>query len=398
MSRKPALSFIFITLVLDILGIGLIVPVLPDLVKSFQGGDVAEASHTYGVLMSVYALMQFVCAPILGSLSDRYGRRPVILVSLLGSGLDYFLLAFAPNLGWFFIGRVIAGITGANFSAATAYIADISPPEKRAANFGLVGAAFGLGFIIGPVLGGLLGKVDMHLPFIVAGSLTLINWLYGWFVLPESLAPENRRAFSWAKANPVGALIDLARHPMLFGLAGAYFLLGLAHQVYPSTWALYTGHRYHWSELQIGLSLGAVGICAAVVQGGLTRKIIPIIGEAKAIIIGVAVTVVCFVGYGMATDGWMIYPLIVVGSLAGICNPALQALISRAAGADEQGYIQGALTSLASVAGVFGPYFATRLFGHFVSATPPVPGIAFFCGAALNLVALGVAARSLRKA
>jgi len=395
--RKPALSFIFITLVLDILGIGLIVPVLPDLVKHFQGGDIADASHTYGLLASVYALMQFVFAPILGSLSDKYGRRPVILISLLGSGLDYLLLAFAPNLTWFFVGRVIAGITGANFSAATAYIADISPPEKRAANFGLVGAAFGLGFIIGPALGGVLGSIDMRLPFIVAGVLTLINWLYGWFVLPESLGQEHRREFSWAKANPVGALIDLARHPMLLGLASAYFLLCVAHQVYPSTWVLYTGHRYGWSELDTGLSLAAVGFCAALVQGGLTRKIMPILGEGKAIMLGVAIAVVSFTGYGLATQGWMIYPLVVFGSIAGITTPAVQSLISRGVGADEQGGVQGSLTSLNSVAGIVGPSIATTLFGHFASTTPAVPGAAFFLGALLNLLALGVAFRSLRK-
>ena len=395
--RKPALPFIFVTLVLDILGIGLIVPVLPDLVKHFQGGDVAQASHTYGLLASVYALMQFVCAPILGSLSDRYGRRPVILLSLLGSGLDYLLLAFAPNLAWFFVGRVVAGITGANFAAATAYIADISPPEKRAANFGLVGAAFGLGFIIGPAMGGLLGHYDLRLPFVVAGVLTLINWLYGWFVLPESLALENRRAFSWAKSNPVGALINLGRsHPMVLGLAISYFLLCIGHQVYPSTWVLYTTYRYGWSELDTGLSLAAVGFCAALVQGGLTRKIVPKIGESKAIMVGVAVAVVSFVGYGLASHGWMIYPLIVFGSIAGITTPAVQALISKGVGADEQGGVQGSLTSLNSVAGIIGPFIATGLFGHFVTTQPAVPGAAFFCGAALNLLALAVAIRSLR--
>jgi DHA1 family tetracycline resistance protein-like MFS transporter len=395
--RKPALPFIFVTLVLDILGIGLIVPVLPDLVKHFQGGDVAQASHTYGLLASVYALMQFVFAPILGSLSDRFGRRPVILLSLLGSGLDYLLLAFAPNLAWFFVGRVVSGITGANFAAATAYIADVSPPEKRAANFGLVGAAFGLGFIIGPAMGGVLGHYDLRLPFIVAGVLTLINWLYGWFVLPESLGQENRRAFSWAKSNPVGALISLGRsHPMVLGLAVAYFLLCIGHQVYPSTWVLYTSHRYGWSELDTGLSLAAVGFCAALVQGGLTRKIVPKIGESKAIMLGVAVAVVAFTGYGLASHGWMIYPLIVFGSISGITTPAVQALISKGVGADEQGGVQGSLTSLNSVAGIIGPFVATGLFGHFVNTKPAVPGAAFFCGAVLNLLALAVAIRSLR--
>lgn len=397
MPRKPALVFIFITLVLDILGIGMIVPVLPKLVEKFGGGDLGQASHTYGLLASSYALMQFVFAPVLGSLSDRFGRRPVILISLLGSGLDLLLLAFAPSLTWFFVGRLIAGITGANFSAATAYIADISPPEKRAANFGMVGAAFGLGFIIGPALGGILSDFGLRVPFIAASILTLINWLYGCFVLPESLAPENRRSFSWAKANPVGALASFARHPMLLGLAAAYFLLCVAHQVYPATWVLYTGYRFDWTPKMTGWSLAAVGFCAALVQGGLTRKIVPKLGEPKSILIGVLVAVVSFTGYGLATAGWMIYPLIILGSIAGITTPALQAVISRGSGADEQGGVQGALTSLNSVAGIAGPYLATWLFGHFIKTTPPVPGAAFFCGAGLNLLALVIAFGTMRK-
>src|SRR5688572_16786969 len=286
MARKPAIAFIFVTLVLDILGIGLIIPITPRLVESFQGTGVADASKTYGLLVALYSLMQFVGAPILVSLSDKFGRRPVILLSLLGAGLDYFLLAFAPTLGWFFVGRIIAGLTGANFAAATAYMADISPPEKRAANFGLIGAAFGLGFILGPALGGMLGDVGLRVPFIVAGVLTLLNVLYGWFVLPESLAPENRRGFSWGRSNPVGALLHLQKYPMVFGLAGTYFLIYLAHQVLPSTWVLYTSYRYNWTVGQTGLSLAVVGLMAAIVQGGLTRLIVPRIGERKATVIG----------------------------------------------------------------------------------------------------------------
>ncbi len=244
-NRKPALTFIFVTLVLDVLGVGLIIPNLPLLVKNFSGGSTAAASHTVGWLASLYSLMQFGFAPLVGSLSDRFGRRPVILTALLGSGLDYFLMAFAPNLGWFFVGRIISGITGANITAASAYIADISPPEKRAANFGLIGAAFGIGFIAGPALGGVLGDLDptLRLPFFVAGGLTLVNWLYGLFVLPESLPPQHRRQFSWAQSNPVGSLLALRRHPVAFGLTGTYFLINVAHQALPSTWVLYTGER-----------------------------------------------------------------------------------------------------------------------------------------------------------
>ncbi|PYI83254.1 MAG: tetracycline resistance MFS efflux pump [Verrucomicrobia bacterium] len=398
-SRKPALGFIFVTLALDILGIGLIIPILPRLIESFEGGDVAAASNTDGLLAALYSLMQFLCAPLIGGLSDRFGRRPVILTSLLGSGLDYFLLAFAPNLGWFFIGRIISGITGANFAAATAYIADVSPPEKRAANFGLIGAAFGLGFILGPALGGLLGNVGLRIPFIVAGGLTLLNWLYGWFVLPESLARENRRVFSWSRSNPAGSLLDLRRHPMVLGLTGTYFLIYLAHQVLPSTWVLYTGYRYHWTIGQTGLSLAIVGLMAAIVQGGLTRIIVERIGEQQAAAFGLAISALSYAGYGLATAGWMIYAILVIGSLGGVTGPAVQGLISRNVAANEQGGVQGSLTSLASVSGIIGPPIAAGLFAYFIGDTAPahLPGAAFFFSAVLTVGALVLAVRSFRK-
>ncbi len=382
--RKPALGFIFVTLVLDILGVGLVVPILPKLIEHFQGGDAGAASVTNGALLSVYALMQFLFAPLLGSLSDRYGRRPVILFSLLGSGLDYFVLAMAPSLGWFFFGRIVSGITGANFGTATAYIADISPPEKRAQNFGMVGAAFGLGFIIGPAVGGYLGKFGLHVPFYAAGILTLINWLYGLFVLPESVTDATRGTFSWQKSNPVGAMRYLVTHPALFGLATTYFLLALAQQVYPSTWALYSSERYQWDTVAIGNSLMMVGICAALVQGGLTRKIVPRIGEPAAIMLGVCASTAAFVGYGLAPQGWMIYPLIIVGSLGGITIPAVQSLISKAVDPSEQGSVQGSLTSLQSVASVVGPLIATQLFQFFLHVAP---GAAFFFSALMCVLA-----------
>jgi DHA1 family tetracycline resistance protein-like MFS transporter len=399
MPRKPALSFIFITLALDILGIGLIVPILPRLVQSLEGGDIATGSRAFGFLAALYSLMQFLCAPLLGSLSDRFGRRPVILGSLLGSGLDYFVLAFAPNLTWFFVGRVISGATGANFAAAAAYIADISPPEKRAANFGLIGAAFGLGFIAGPALGGVLGDVGLRVPFLVAGGLTLVNWLYGLLVLPESLAPENRRQFSWVRSSPVGAVLDLRRYPVVFGLTGTFFLLSLAHQSLPATWVLYTRHRFDWTVGQTGYSLALVGLTAALVQGGLTRVLVPRLGERKAATLGLTMIAVTFVGYGLATESWMMYALIVVGSLGGITGPAVQALISRSVGADEQGGIQGSLTGLASVAGILGPPLSTTLFSHFISdeAKMKIPGAAFFSSALLVLIGLMLAVRSFRR-
>lgn len=397
--RKPAIGFIFVTLALDTLGIGLIIPILPRLVESFQGGDVAAASKTVGMLAALYSLMQFVCAPILGNLSDRFGRRPVILASLLGSGLDYFFLAFAPNLTWFFVGRMISGVTGANFSAATAYIADVSPPAKRAANFGLIGAAFGLGFILGPALGGLLGNAGLRVPFIVAGGLTMINWLYGLLVLPESLDPKNHRPFRWARSNPVGSLLHLQRHPMALGLAGTYFLINLAHQVLPSTWVLYTSYRYHWTVGQTGVSLAIVGLTAAIVQGGLTRVIVGRIGEAKTATLGLAVSAITYTGYGLATEGWMIYGILMFGSLSGITGPAVQGIISRNVGADEQGGVQGSLTSLASVAGIIGPTIAAGLFGHFISrgARIQLPGAAFFFSAILVMLAMLLAVRSFRR-
>lgn len=391
--RKPALGFIFVTLFLDILGIGLIIPILPLLVTELQGGNVALASHSVGLLAALYSATQFLFAPILGSLSDHHGRRPVILGSLFGSGLDYLLLGLAPNLVWFYVGRVVAGITGANITAATAYIADVSPPEKRAANFGLIGAAFGLGFIVGPALGGLLGGYGLRVPFFVAAGLTLANWLYGYFVLPESLAPENRRKFSWARANPVSSLAALRHHPLVLGLAVSFFLSNLANFGLHALWVLYTGHRYGWKPSQVGASLAVVGIMAAIVQGGLARRIIPALGEVRSVTIGYLIGAVSFLGYGLAPEGWMIYAILVFGSLGGIGAPAAQGLISRNVADNEQGAIQGALTSLGSVAGFVGPILSTSLFGYFIGPKAPVqlPGVGFFLGALLLLASLAVA-------
>jgi len=398
-SRKPALAFVFVTLVLDILGIGLIIPILPRLIESLCGGNVSAASSVYGSLAALYSLMQFVFAPVLGSLSDRFGRRAVILSSLLGSGLDYLVLAFAPTLPWFFVGRIIAGITGANIAASSAYIADVSPPEKRAGNFGLIGAAFGLGFIAGPALGGLLGHLGLRVPFFVAAGLTLLNWLYGLFVLPESLPLVNRRAFSWARANPVGSLLALKRYPVVLGLTGTFFLINLAHQTLPSTWVLYTGYRYHWNSAQVGLSLAIVGLMAAIVQGGLARRIVPALGERRSIIIGLTNATIVMTAYGLATRGWMVYAILVVGSLGAIAMPAIQGLISRSVPLNEQGAMQGSLASLGSVAGIIGPPLATGLFGYFISPRAPahVPGVAFFWGSFLIFCSLLLALRSFRK-
>jgi DHA1 family tetracycline resistance protein-like MFS transporter len=351
------------------------------------------------MLAALYALMQFLFAPLIGSVSDRYGRRPVILISLLGSAIDYFLIAFAPNLIWFAVGRIVAGITAANYAAAAAYIADVSPPEKRAANFGLIGAAFGIGFIIGPIVGGGLAAWGVKVPFFVAGGLTLINWVYGWFVLPESLALENRRAFSWSRSNPVGALFALHRFPALMGLVTCYFIAVLAHQVYPSIWVLYTTYRYGWTELQTGLSLAAVGVMAGMVQGGLTKRVVGWLGEQKTVRYCLTLSIFLYAAYGLATQPWMIYLCIVIGSLSGLVTPAVQSLMSQGVPADEQGALQGSLSSLSSVAGIAGPLLCTQLFGFFIGEKAPaiLPGAPFFLSSAMMMIALFIAVPALKR-
>ena len=392
-ARTPALAFILITVTLDILGIGLIVPILPKLVKQFSGGDTAAASHAAGWLSALYSLMQFAFAPLLGCLSDKVGRRPVILLSQFGLALDYLLLALAPSMSCFVVGRIVAGITGANFAAATAYIADVSPPEKRAANFGMIGAAFGIGFIIGPLIGGVLGDIGLRVPFYAAGALTLANWLYGWFILPESLKPENRRPINWRRANPFGAFAELTRRPRVFGLAVCAFLSFVAHQVYPSVWVLYTEFRYGWSSLWNGVSLALVGVCAAVMQGFLTGRVIARIGDWRTTFLGLGVTALAYVAYGLAAEGWMIYGIIIIGSIGGLAGPAVQGLISNSVGDDEQGAVQGAVTSLESVAGIVGPLITTSLFSHFISVENGhrIPGAPFFSSGIIALIALAAA-------
>ncbi len=395
----PAIAFILVTLFLDILGIGLLIPILPKLIEQLSGGNVAAASATFGALAALYSAMQFLCSPLLGSLSDRFGRRPVILFSLLGSGLDYLLLAWAPTLPWFFLGRIISGVTGASITAASAYIADVSPPEKRAQNFGLIGAAFGLGFIAGPVLGGVLGNVGLRVPFYVAAGLTLVNWLYGLFVLPESLPVGQRRAFSWARANPVGSLLALRRYPIVLSLTATFFLIHTAHNGVHSTWVLYTSHRYGWDTRAVGLSLALVGLMAMVVQGGLVRIIVPKLGERRAILFGLSLSACVLTGYGLATQGWMIYAILVVGSLGMVSGPAAQGLISRQVPLNEQGAVQGALASLGSLSGIVGPPIAASLFGYFISARAPfyLPGAAFFVSAAIMVSARVLAVRAFRR-
>jgi DHA1 family tetracycline resistance protein-like MFS transporter len=396
--RRPALGFIFITLVLLVLGYGIIIPVLPGLVTQFRGGNIADGSDYYGWLVGVFAAMQFVASPILGSLSDRFGRRKVILIALAGTAVDYVIMGLAPNMGWMFVGRMISGVTAGALATCNAYIADVTPPEKRAQGFGLVGAAFGLGFVIGPAIGGLLGQYSIRLPFFVAAGCVAINWLYGAFVLPESLPAENRRPFSWRRANPVGSLLALRRFRGVMDLAWMHFIYMSASTMLQSIWVLYTGYRYHWTTLEIGLSLTFIGMMAVVVQGGLVRRIIARTGERKGLVIGLVNSAVIMAGYGLATKGWMIYGLMIVGAWGGIAGPSAQALITKHVPANEQGAVQGSLSGLTSLAGIFAPIVAAWSFGRCIAADAAwhLPGIAFFEASTLMLVALALALRSFQ--
>jgi len=407
-ARQPALLFIFVTLVMDILGMGMIAPILPNLVSQLKGGTLASGALTYGWILSIYALLQFVFAPLLGALSDRFGRRKVILVSLLGGALDFFILAWAPTLFWFVLARMVSGITAANFSAAAAYIADISPREKKAANFGIIGAAFGLGFALGPALGGWIASLGIdrygeawgiRLPFVAAGGLALLNCLYGYFVLPESLKPDLRKKLAWADANPFASFVHLARSPFVLAMAAPFFLFCLGHQVYQSTWALFAEYRFDWGPAEIGHSLAFVGIMAALVQGGLARGLVPALGEPRAAILGTVLVIAAFVCYGLVRQGWMVYPVIVLGSIGGIATLAIRAMISNSAGADEQGRIQGSLAGLQSLASIFGPLMLTGIFSHFISGrtAPKLPGAPFYASAILTSAGLFLLIRALRK-
>lgn len=400
MSRTPALSFIFITILLDVIGFGLIIPVLPGLLEEMTGGDLSTAARWGGVLMFTYAAMQFLFSPIVGGLSDRYGRRPVILASLFAFAVDFIIAGLAPNIWWFFLGRILAGITGASFSSATAYIADVSTPEKRAQNFGLIGAAFGLGFIIGPLIGGVVSAhYGLRSPFFVAAGLAFLNWLYGYFILPESLLPENRRPFDWKRANPIGSLLNLRRYPVVLSLAGALMAIYLAGHANHSTWTYITMKKFDWNTEWVGYSLAFVGLMTGIVQGGLTRVVIPRIGAKRSLYFGLTMYLIGFVLFAFATKSWMMFAFMVPFALGGFAGPALQGIISNQVPPNEQGELQGSLTSLIAVTSIIGPLLMTGLFSYFTSEKAQVQfaGAPFLMGAFLTLVSLLLALRTLTK-
>ena len=395
--RQPALLFIFITLLIDVIGLGIIIPVLPTLLKEITGEGIDAAANYTGWLMMAFSIMQFIFSPILGSLSDKYGRRPILLLSLFGFGLDYILLAYAPNLTWLFIGRIIAGIMGASFTTASAYIADISTPEKRAQNFGLIGAAFGLGFIIGPVIGGLLGSFGPRIPFFAAAILTLVNFLYGYFILPESLPKDKRREFDWKRANPKGSIEHLFKYKFIAGLVLSLVIIYIASHAIQTNWSFFCIERFQWTERQIGTSLGAVGIIVALVQGLLIRYINPKLGNERSVYLGIFLYAAGFFLFAFANAGWMMYAFLIPYCLGGIAGPALQSMMSSAVPDNEQGELQGALTSLLSLTSIFGPLLMTGIFSYFIGPNTPFyfPGSSFFLGGVMTIISGILAYRAL---
>ncbi len=396
---RPALGFIFITLLIDVTGLGIIIPIIPKLVMELTGGTLSQASSYGAWLLFSYAVMQFVCSPIVGGLSDRFGRRPILLASLFGFGIDYLVMAFAPNLGWLFVGRVLAGVMGASFTTAAAYIADVSPPEKRAQNFGILGAAFGLGFIIGPVLGGVLGSYGSRIPFMVSAGFSLLNWLYGYFILPESLAADNRRPFDWRRANPLGSLRHLGKYPVIAGLVISLMLIHIAAHAVQGTWSYYTMEKFSWTEKEVGYSLGWVGLVVGVVQGLLIRWIIPWLGQRKGIYVGLGFYCAGLLLFGLATQGWMMYVFMLVYGMGGIAGPSLQGVMSSEVPLNEQGELQGALTSLVSATSIIGPLVMMNLFAYFTAPSTSIylPGAPLLFGAFLTLISTVLARQNMKK-
>ncbi len=397
--KQAAMGFIFVTMLLDVIGWGIIIPVIPTLIEQLIDGDISEAAKIGGWLTFAYAIVQFICAPLIGNLSDKYGRRPIILVSLFAFSLDYILLAFAPTITWLFIGRIIAGVTGASITTASAYIADISTPENRAKNFGMIGAAFGLGFIIGPVIGGLLGQYGARVPFYATAVLCMLNFLYGYFVLPESLTKENRRPFDIKRANPIGSFLHLKKYPALIGLVLAIFILYTGSHAVQSNWSYFTMYQFNWDEKMVGISLGAIGLLVGLVQGVLIRWVNPILGNEKSIYIGMGMYAIGMFLFAFATEGWMMFVFLIPYCLGGIAGPALQAVVSLQVPANEQGEIQGTLASLMSASAIVGPPVMTGIFYYFTHNEAPFVfgGAPFVLGGVLMLISTLLAFYALRR-
>jgi len=393
-----ALLFILITVFLDTVGLGIIIPVLPKLIAELTGEGIGAAALYGGWLLFVFSGMQFLFAPVIGNLSDRYGRRPVLLISLAALGIDYAITGFAQTIVWLFAARVLSGMAAATYPTANAYIADVSSPEKRAQNFGLIGAAFGLGFIVGPVIGGLLGQFGPRVPFFAAAGLSMLTVAYGYFVVPESLPEKDRRPFVLGRANPFGAFKQLSRFPLVIGLMSVVVLMKLAHDANPAVFTYYVMLKFDWSEAQIGYSMGWVGVMVIFVYGYLTRVVIPRIGETRAVFAGLSLGAIGFAGYALATEGWMMYVAITVWALFGLAGPALRAIMSNQVGADQQGELQGGIASLESLTAIAAPLLLTQVFWYFTSADAPVyfPGAAFMLAALCYVVAIGLFARMER--
>lgn len=389
-ASRHALIFIFITMLIDTIGLGIIIPVTPQLIAELTHQGMSDAARWGGWLYFVFALMQFICAPLIGNLSDRFGRRPVLIASLFMLGVDYLITGLAPTIAWLFLGRFLSGFAGAAYPTANAYVADVSPPEKRAANFGLVGAAFGIGFVIGPAVGGVLGEFGPRIPFYVSAGIAFCNALYGLVVLKESLPPERRRPFEIWRANPLGALLALRRFPMLIGMFGVIVLMRLAHDANPVIWSYYTMLKFHWSPAQVGYSLMAVGAMMAVVFSVLTRIIVPRIGELRAAYLGMTCGAIGFLGYAYATQSWMLYASMAIWVMFGLAGPSLSAIMSKEVGPTEQGELQGALASLGGLTSVVAPPLLSNLFGYFTSSAAPVyfPGAAFLAAAIFMMLAV----------
>lgn len=398
-NQRASITFIFITILLDVIGISIIIPIVPKLIEELIHGNISDASRYGGWLMFSYAFMQFLFAPVLGGISDRVGRKPVILVSLFFLGIDYLVHAFAPNITWLFIGRIFAGISGSSISAANAYIADVSSPEKRAQNFGMVGAAFGLGFIIGPVLGGLFSSISIRAPFFFAAGISFLNFIYGIAILPESLKDWNRRKFEFRRANPLGSILHLKKYPAISGFVVAFFLLYMAGQAIHSTWTYYTFYQFKWDARDVGLSLGYVGILIFLVQGVLIRVFIQLIGQTKTIYLGLFMNLSGLILIAFSFKPWMMMLFLIPYCLGGLAGPSLQGFISNKVSPKEQGELMGALTSLMNVTSILGPPIMTGLFYYFTN-TPEVhnfPGIPFLAGAVFTIMGIILTVRTFNR-